>query len=60
MDKNWVWAINSIDKCRETAYHAKSEWATEYWNKVADDLTEKYSYLFAGQPWLYTHDGKLN
>lgn len=57
MEKNWAWWLNSIDKCRQTAYYAKSEWAQEYWHKVADDLEAKYVF---GQPWLRTYDGKLN
>jgi len=59
-NKNWVWLLNSIDKCLDTAYNAKSDWAKEYWTKVADDLEEKYSHLLAGQPWLRLYDGKLN
>ena len=56
MDKNWVWRLNAIDKCRETAYNAKSEWAQEYWHKVADELEQNVT----AQPWLRTYDGKLN
>lgn len=55
--KNFADMLNSIDKCRQTAYYAKSEWAKEYWHKVADDLEAKYVF---GQPWLRTYDGKLN
>lgn len=57
MSYNWIWALNAIDKCRETAYHAKNEKFQEYWYGVADELERKY---FAGQPWLQTYDGKLN
>lgn len=56
MDKNWVWRLNAIDKCRETAYNAKSEWAQEYWHKVADELEQTVT----AQPWLRTYDGKMN
>ena len=54
-NKDWVWRLNSIDKCRETAYNAKSEWAKEYWHKVADELEQ----TMTAQPWLRTYDGKL-
>ena len=49
--------LNSIDKCRETAYNANNKWFEEYWYKVADELEAKY---VVGQPWLRTYDGKLN
>lgn len=54
---NYAKIFKSIDKCRETAYKAKSEWFQAYWHGVADDLETKYVF---GQPWLRTHDGKLN
>ncbi len=57
MMKSFADNIKSIDKCRQTAYNAKSEWAKEYWHKVADELETKY---FFAQPWLRTYDGKLN
>lgn len=39
--KSFAQTLNSIDKCRETAYNAKSEWAKEYWHRVADVLETK-------------------
>jgi hypothetical protein len=57
LNKSMAQRLNSIDKCREIAYKAKSEWFQEYWYKVADDLEAKYVF---GQPWLRTYDGKLN
>ena len=54
---NYVKILNSIDKCRETAYNANNKWFEEYWYKVAEDLEAKY---VVGQPWLRTYDGKLN
>lgn len=33
--------MKRIYKARRTAIHAKSDWAKEYWNKVADDLEDK-------------------
>ncbi len=55
--KSFADNLKSIDKCRQTAYNAKSEWAKEYCHKVADELETKY---FFAQPWLRTYDGKLN
>jgi hypothetical protein len=52
MEKDWILTLKSIDKCRETAYKAKSEWFQEYWHGVADSLEQKVS----AQP----YDGKLN
>ena len=57
LNKSWAERRNTIDKCRQIAYNAKSEWFQEYWYKVADDLEAKYVF---GQPWLRTYDGKLN
>jgi hypothetical protein len=57
MKNNFADILNTIDKCRETAYKAKSEWFQAYWHGVADDLEAKYVF---GQPWLRTYDGKLN
>ena len=54
---NYAKIFKSIDKCREIAYKAKSEWFKAYWHGVADDLESKYVF---GQPWLRTYDGKLN
>jgi hypothetical protein len=54
---NYTKMLNSIDKCRETAYNANNKWFEEYWYKVADELEAKY---IGGQPWLRTYDGKLN
>ncbi len=51
--KSFADTLNSIDKCRQTAYNAKSEWAKEYWHKVADELESKFVFE---QP----YDGKLN
>lgn len=56
MEKNWAWRLNSIDKCRETAYKAKSKWFQDYWHGVADSLEQ----AMIAQPWLRTYDGKLN
>ena len=53
---NWVWAINAVNKCRERAYFAKNQRFVDFWNETADKLEAKY---LAGQPWLRTHDGKL-
>lgn len=33
--------MNRIYKARKTAVNAKSQWAKDYWNKVADDLEDK-------------------
>lgn len=55
--KSYADMLKSIDKCRQTAYNANSEWFKDYWNKVADELEAKY---LVGQPWLRTYDGKLN
>lgn len=57
VERNWVWALNAIDKCLETAYKAKNERIKEFWYNTADSLEQKY---FPGQPWLRTYDGKLN
>jgi hypothetical protein len=59
LDKSWAERKNTIDKCRQIAYNAKSEWFQEYWYKVADELEAKYIFS-VGQPWLRTYDGKLN
>lgn len=56
MDRNWVWRLNAIDKCRETAYKAKNRWFQDYWHGVADSLEQ----TMTAQPWLRTYDGKLN
>jgi hypothetical protein len=55
--KSFADTLKSIDKCRQTAYNAKSEWFKEYWHKVADELESKY---LVGQACLHTYDGKLN
>ena len=57
LNKSWAERRNTIDKCRQIAYNAKSEWFQEYWYKVADELEARY---VLGQPWLRTYDGKLN
>ena len=57
MKNNFADILNTIDKCRETAYKAKNRWFQDYWHGVADDLEAKYVF---GQPWLRTYDGKLN
>lgn len=33
--------MKRIYKARMTAIHAKSDWAKDYWNKVANDLEDK-------------------
>jgi hypothetical protein len=33
--------MNRIYKARMTAIHAKSQWAKDYWNEVANDLEKK-------------------
>lgn len=33
--------MKRIYKARMTAIHAKSQWAKDYWNEVANDLEEK-------------------
>ena len=52
----WIWALNSIDKCRQAGYYAKNKAISDYWYKTADELENKY---FAGQPWLRTYDGSV-
>lgn len=56
MSNSWVWVINQANKMRDTAYHAKNEKFAALWHEKADDLERKY---LAGEPWLRTHDGKL-
>ena len=43
---NFAARLKSIDKCRETAYNANSEWFKNYWHKVADELEAKFHRRF--------------
>lgn len=56
MRRDYIWALNSVNKCRECAYFAKNKNISDVWNKIADQLELKY---LSGQPWLLTYDGKL-
>lgn len=40
--KSWIWVLNAIDKCRETAYKSKNKQFQDYWHGVADALEKKY------------------
>lgn len=56
MKRDWVWALNAVDKCRRSGYLAKHKAISDRWYAVADELEVKY---LGGQPWLRTYDGKL-
>lgn len=51
MIRNITWAVQAVAKCRKVAYNSKSQWAKDYWNKVADDIEENYcQYMLADGP----------
>lgn len=56
MQRDYIWAINSVDNCRKAGYFAKNKQISDLWYKIADELEAKY---LSGQPWLRTYDGKL-
>lgn len=56
MVRDYIWAMNAEDKCRDTAWFAKNEKFKELWHAIADKIENKY---LIGQPWLRTYDGKL-